>query len=266
MSKTIMSNVKEKLSSSRTACPGLSEEVYALADFMAANANDKLAPTGMAVCLSLCLADIQREENGFSVTDSKDIPEYLVKHKAQVLAQAVYVPQIIDAIADADFAKEFREICKEVLHFDPPKRDEKYNQNADIEGNYPPYVTVAVNWWANAIVNPKFDNGDDSTSAGMAFLMAMMVNSKNSITKEQIAIFKKVLADEIVSTIESSSWNRQCNLSVDYHPDMLLLTAGQKAGIDDYMSFPWKTIMSISAEKVSVSAGYGANWETLWQA
>lgn len=266
MSERTMSNVREKLSKSREMCPGLSEEVYALTDYMAKVAtNDRLVPPDdMVMLLALSMEDIKRGENGFAVAESKEIPEYLIEHKTQVLAQAVYVPQVIDAIADEDFANEFREICKEVLNFDPPKRDEKYDQNADIEGDYPEYVKVAVNWWANAIANPKFDNGDDSIAGGMALLLTMMVNSKSSIGKEQIGIFKKELAEIIVAQMKSS-WNGECCLGVDYHPDMLLYNAAQKAGINDDMGFPWKTNMCISKDKVSVSAGYAAPWETLWE-
>ena len=169
-----------------------------------------------------------------------------------------------DAIADEDFANEFRKICKELLQFDPPKREEKYNQNAEIGGDYPEYVKVAVNWWANAIVNPKFDNGDDSVAGEMTFLLAMMVNSKNSISKEQIAIFKKELAQLIIEKMDSS-FVGECRLGVDFHPDRLLYTAAQKAGIDNNMGFPWKTNMRITKNNVSVSAGYAAPWETLWE-
>jgi len=264
MSERTMSNVKEKLSKSREMCPGLSEEVYALTDYMAKVANDRLVPRGMVMLLALCMEDIRRGENGFACAESKEIPEYITKHKTQVLAQAVYVPQIIDAIADEDFANEFREICKELLHFDPPKRDGKYDLNADIEGDYPEYVKVAVNWLTNAIVNPKFDNGDDSIAGRMAFFLAMMVNSKSSISKEQIDIFKKELADIIVTQIEFHG-NGECCFNIDYHPDMLLYSAAQKAGINDDMGFPWKTNMRISKDKVSVSAGYAAPWETLWE-
>lgn len=264
MAKVKMSNVREKLSKSRMMCPGLSEEVYALADYMSNVANDELVPQGMAMCLALCMENIRRGKSSFSCKESKEITKYLTNHKTQVLAQAVYIPQIIDAIADEDFANEFREICKKVLHFDPPKRNEKYNQNADIVGEYPEYVKVAVNWWANAIVNPKFNNGDDSMDDEVAFLISMMFSSKNSISKEQIDIFKKVLADIIVEQIESSYY-RECRLGVDYHPDMLLYSAAKKAGIDGAMGlFPWKTNMCIRKEKVSVSAGFAAPWETIW--
>lgn len=264
MTEKTMSNVREKLSKSREMCPGLSEEVYALTDYMASVANDELVPLGMLTCLMLSMEDIRRGKNGFTCAGSKEIPEYLSKYKTQVLAQAVYFPQVIDAIADEDFANEFREICKEVLNFDPPKREEKYNPNAEIGGDYPEYVKVAVNWWANAIVNPKFDNGDDTATGGMAFLLAMMVNSKKSISKEQVDTFKKKLAQIIVEEMESS-WGGDCRLGVDYHPDRLLYMAAQKAGINDDMGFPWKTHMHITKNNVSVSAGYAAPWETLWE-
>ncbi len=263
MSERTMSNVREKLSMSREKCPGLSEEVYALADYMAKIANDTLEPWGMVMYLALSIGDILRGENGFASGESKEIPECLSKHKTQVWTQAVYIPQIIDAIADKDFAEEFRKICKDDLNFDPPKRDRKYDQNADIVGDYPEYVKVAANWWANIIVNPKFDNGDDSNADGMAFLLTMMVNSKSSISKEQIDIFRKELADIIVEQMKSSR-NGECNLDVDYEPDMLLHEAAHKAGIDD-MGFPWKTSMVISKDKVSVSVGYAADWKTLWR-
>ena len=255
-----MNNVREKLATSRDACPGLSEEVYALVDYLAKVANDTFEPSGLALFLYLSMEDIRRGSNGFARAESKEIPEYLKEHKSQVLAQAVYVPQIVDAIADKDFADEFRKICKETLGFDPPRREEKFDLNTQFEGDYPEYITVAVNWWANAIYNPKFDNGEDS----MASLMALMLSSKNSFTKEQLSTFKKELASEIIKNL-NDSYDGECSLRVDYHPEGLLFTAAKKAGIDDDTSFPWKTCMHISEKEVSVSAGYGADWQTLWK-
>lgn len=262
MSENIIGNVNEVLSHAREACPGLSEDVYALTDYMSVCANETLVPIGMLMCLVLCLEDIKRGECGFAKI-VEPFPQHLVTHKTQVLAQAVYIPQIIDALADADFAEEFRILCKENLDFDPPSRQERYDVNADIKGNFPEYVKVAVNWWANAIVNPKFDNGDDSMAGGgMAFLMAMMVNTKKNISDEQVKIFKDELANLIMAEMTSPYG---CRLSVDYNPDYILSAAAEKAGIHNDMGFPWKTSMNITKEKVSVWAGYGASEEILWQ-
>lgn len=197
MSERTMSNVREKLSKSREMCPGLSEEVYALTDYMAKVANDELVPQGLVMCFVLSMEDIRRGENGFAFAESKEILEYLAMHKTQVLAQAVYVPQIIDAIADEDFANEFREICKEMLHFDPPRREEKYNQSAEIEGNYTEYVKVAVNWWANAIVNPKFDNGEDMIMSNLRGRLSKSREMCPGLSEEVYALtdYMAMLAD-----------------------------------------------------------------------
>lgn len=263
MTERVMNNVKEKLSQSREMCPGLSEEVYALTDYMAEVAHDELVPSGLALCLALSMEDIKRGENGFAGAKSKEIPEYLKNNMIQVLAQAVYVPQVVDAIADEEFANEFRVICKEMLNFDPPKREEKFDLYADIDGDYPEYVKVACNWWANAIANPKFDNGDSSLNSGMAFLLASMVNTKRSISKEQLTVFKRELAEQIVTQMKH--FCNEARLSVDYHPDRYLEIAAQKADIDSGLGFPWKTNMHITEQKVTVSAGYCAGWETIWE-
>lgn len=119
MSEKLMHNAWEKLSSSRRECPGLSEEVYALADYISLMVSDTVFPKSMLIFLLLSMEDIRTGKNIFR--ELYDIPEYVIKHKSHIIAKAVYFPQIIDAIADEEFAKEFRSLCKEVLKFDPPK-------------------------------------------------------------------------------------------------------------------------------------------------
>lgn len=263
MSGRTMSNVREKLSKSRERCPGLSEELYALTDYMAKTANDELVPQGMAMCLLLSMDDIRKERYSFLCgVEFKEKLEYLTTHKEQVFEQAIYVPQVIDAIADKDFSNEFRRICKEMLNFDSPQRDEKFNENEEIDNNYPDYVHIAVNWWANVLVSPKFGK-DDIANEGMAFLMTSVANSKNSISKEQLSVFKEELAQLIVAKMKSSL-SEDCNLSVTYNPDKLLFTAARKAGIS-VMSFPWKTNMHISKEVVSVLTESVIGRKTLWK-
>ncbi|MBO6232953.1 MAG: hypothetical protein J6I85_07070 [Clostridia bacterium] len=262
MTEVIMSNTREKLSKARKMCPGLGFELYSLTHYMSQMVNDEITPAGLAMTLVLCLDDIQRERCGFASAKSKELDSYLIKNKAQILAQAVYVPQVVDAIADEEFAIEFREICKEMLQFDPPKRIENYNLKADIEGDYPENIKIASNWWAHVLMNPIFKNGDDI--ADMAGLLVMIVNSKSAITQEQITTFKVALADEITNALKSSR-NGEIYVSVDYHPDIVLATAAEKAGIDDDMGFPWKTTMKISNESIAVSVGYAAPWKVLWE-
>lgn len=255
MTEIIMKQVQEKLSKSREMCPGLSNEVYALTDYMAKVTNDTVMPREMATLLELVLRDISRGKNGFSEQEDEHF-EYLKKNQTKIFEQAVYVPQIIDAIADKDFSNEFRRICEEELNFDLPKK-------GDIEGDYPDYVKAAVNWWADAIGDPKFDNGDPEAGAFVASL-AMQENSKSSISKEQIELFKKELAQLVMVKMDLLH-NSQCYLEVDYHPDTSLYIAASKAGIDTRMRFPWKTQMIINKERVTVSAGDAAPWKTIWK-
>lgn len=254
MAEKVMNNVREKLSKCRELCAGMSEDVYVLTDYLSTVANDSLVPFGMATMFALALNDIENGRNGFACTDSEELPKKLIERKDQVLAQAVYFPQIIDEIAtDEEFAEEFRSICKQIMGFNPPKRvTEKTKEN------FPAYIKVAVDWWANAIASPNLDNGTDNIPM---FLFSAAANSGKTFSKKEINLFKRTLAKEIEQ--EMRKWQR-CILSVDYHPCQALAVAGEKIGVNSMMGYPWKTTMQISESEVKVSAGYGAGYENLW--
>lgn len=258
----LMEDVNSKLANARNACPGLSEHVYALTDYMSVYANKCLTPQGLLLCFVICLDDIKSGKRGIPES-VEPFPEYLLSHKVQVLVQAAYVPQVIDALADEDFSTEFRSLCKKILNFNPPKRQKIDDTNTHFEDIYPKNVQVAVNWWANAIANPKFDNGDKSASGGMASILAMMLSARNTITEEQVKKFKKELAELIVEQLDDSAYT--CNLSVDYGPNHILSAAAEKADIPAGMNFPRKTQMTISKDKVTVREGDGASTKILWQ-
>jgi len=154
MTEIIMNNVREELSKAREKCIGMSEEVYAVTDYMSIVANDSLYPFGLVVCLALVMDHM--EQGKFVNCSNKELTQYLGEHKNQVMIQMPYVLQVIDEIAEPEFAEEVRSICKQVMDWNPPKR-----VKAELDGNYPEYVKVAVDWWANAIASPNFDNGDD---------------------------------------------------------------------------------------------------------
>ena len=120
---------------------------------------------------------------------------------------------------------------------------------------------MASNWWADAIKNPSFDNGDPFTSIFATLLTADMDKPSN----DKVEKFKKYLADEIrKGIIENPNY---FTLSVDYDPDEHLSKAASKAHLDTSVaSFPWKTTMFVTRDKVSVRAGYGAAEEVLYDA
>lgn len=248
--EVILEGVKKKFAEARTSCPGMSDDVYLLTDYISEVANDTLVPAGLALCLALVSDDLQKGRNGFQ--ECKPLPEYISKRREQAMAQIAYIPQIVDAIADEEFAKEFREIFKEIFGYNPPKR-----VNAESEVQYPENVRAAVDWWANAIQSPKFDNGDSMNS----FITMMLYSSQKGISEEDLITFKDTLALDIIAELQRDG---RCVLSVDYHPCAILANAGSKIGLNDMTSFPWKTWMNITEQEVEVSEGYGAPMKTIW--
>lgn len=115
---------------------------------------------------------------------------------------------------------------------------------------------VAVTWWANAIANPKFDNGDPSLAGGMSMMLAM--DLKESISEYKIGKFKEELKKKLGDG-KVVRWG----LNVDYGPDRTLYEAMSAASILT-TNAPWKTNMRFGDDgSISVSYGYGAEFKEI---
>lgn len=249
--KELIANLKEKFTEARELCPGMSEEIYALTDYLADVANDSLYPTGVVIMLIGVMDDLEKKRCGFSHT--VEFPEYLITHGAQAKAQMPYLLQVIDAIAEPEFAEAVRAECKAAFHWDIPKliaTTSKVSEQA--------YINAAVDWWAETIQHPKMDNGDDT----LATLMAMFGGSKRQLTEPELQSFREGLAAGITEQMNDVG---RCTLSVDYAPDRILGEAGARIGLRQ-LDFPCKTTMWISKHTVSVCAGYGASEQVIWRA
>ena len=111
-------------------------------------------------------------------------------------------------------------------------------------------ATLAANWWAYALMNPKFDNGDTSFRGLACQTMARKMTKE--VSEYGKAKFVEYLAKEIVNKLEQG----KCQvLHVDYGPDMVLSAAAVSAGVST-SNFPWKTTMWISKNQVHVMSGY----------
>jgi len=116
-----------------------------------------------------------------------------------------------------------------------------------------PEIVAAAEWWATTISGrPKQDNGDAFQSA----LLTMVALERPRPTPDQLAKFKERLMALLSVHWDESKPYRCRFLSVDYWPDYILQEAAEAAGIN--CSFPVKTMMCISAGKVTVACGYGA--------
>ena len=119
------------------------------------------------------------------------------------------------------------------------------------------YNKVAAKWWADKIRNVglgNFNNGNTGSSGGIAMAMASMIALKKQSSSEAIDLFEEKLAETIKESVEKCG---PMTLSVDYDPDCVLSSHAEEAGVS-LNAFPWKTMMWISEDKVSVSCGYGA--------
>lgn len=127
------------------------------------------------------------------------------------------------------------------------------------------YNKVAAKWWADKLRNVgpgNFDNGDDSSAGGMLMVLASMLALQNQASDESVDLFEEELAETIKEQVESQG---SMTLSVDYGPDYILGSIAEKTGVGTG-GFPWKTTMWVRANKVEVSAGYAAPYETIFTA
>ena len=114
-------------------------------------------------------------------------------------------------------------------------------------------IEKAVNWWADVIQKPRFDNGDKSEAGGIGAVLASMARDRFSPSEGQVEKFKTYLREEL----EKEAYFVFDGLHVDYHPSKELSGAAKKANISE-LNFPWKTSMWFRDGKVTVAYGYCA--------
>lgn len=246
--KLVINDFKNKLRNIRELCPGMTDEIYEISDYMSTIAKDTVKPEGVALLIVCILDDITKKKSGFP---NAKLPDYLITHGNQCIAQMQYFPQVIDEIADDEFSESFREICEDKLKIYCPRRIKLENNK-----KYPQNVEVAVNWWASAIQSPKMDNGTDI----LAIFSVMLSKTNKEYSEEEINTFKDTLATKVIEELDQK---RSCKLSVDYDPCKSLQEAGNKVGIKSF-GFPIKTNMIITEDNVIVSEGYMAPCKTIW--
>lgn len=144
----------------------------------------------------------------------------------------------------------------------------KMNNEVSIEKE----AEVAAEWWKNNIGSgAKHDNGDLFQS-----LFMQMLSANYQIPDSKKEEFKEALKTAIIQEYESRgrlygrvqlSFEKNCPevyLSVDYDPDELLFAVARESGLSGRI-FPVKTKMLIRQGSVKVSAGYGKDFEEIFE-
>lgn len=251
MGELLMNDVQQKFANARTLCPMMSEEIYALTDYLALMANDSLEPVGIPMTLVCVMDDIKNQRSGYG----KEFPEYLVENGKKVREHMPYVLQVIDAIAEKDFAEEVRSECKKAFNWDIPRRTTGLGDvSEDMR------VNIAVDWWTQVLLGTRV-GGDGCTN--LDELAEMLKNAGTEIGVEDVKAFRKKLAEGITQEMnDNDGW---CSLMVDYHPDNILREAGKMLGRGEF-GFPFKTSLTINPWEVSVSVGYAGPHQVIWKA
>ena len=125
---------------------------------------------------------------------------------------------------------------------------------------------AAAMWWASVLRDPKLDNGDGNPLT--AVLTAMTKDGRPEPATDVLDQFKANLIERLNESLNAAddyTTRYGIDLSVDYHPDSVLLDCADKAGFRGGMTdWPWKTTMFVKPEEVSVSYGYRASYEVIW--
>lgn len=119
-------------------------------------------------------------------------------------------------------------------------------------------ITVAADWWADAIKKPKQDAGEPILNF---LFMQTSSMTKKELSDEKIEKFKGILKEGINEHMKEYG---RCTLDVDYHPCEILEKAGSAIGLRDMIDYPIKTTMRVTKDKVEVAYGYGKSFETIW--
>lgn len=110
-------------------------------------------------------------------------------------------------------------------------------------------IQIACNWWINAFIKPKFDNGANDRGNQMAAMLA--ARAVQPVTEHQNQTFKELLTKGLKEDPRGYT-----DLASDYNPTAFLGRIMEKAGIS-LNNCPWKTYMVFKDGKVFVAYGYG---------
>lgn len=116
--------------------------------------------------------------------------------------------------------------------------------------------------WANALRNPRFDNGDHSLAGAMAAGLTSML--PNNSDNETLITFARELKSRLMVQFTEPPYRDGgkpythwvTSLEVDYDPCNVLRESASAAGLKT--KFPWKTHMRFWSDHIYFSQGYAA--------
>lgn len=218
---------------------------------------------------------------GYIFKNSREIPTYLLLDKNSEYANAFIFDENDYKVSESNengtaniyyslksflTVKGYAELYKEVYSINEISKlidilNNSVNEDKNAKKQVDEVAEAACNWWIDAITHPKFDNGDSSEIGGITMMLAMLNHIQKPVLSDDVKqrfkeSLKKRIKMELLTRISVS-------LSVDYGPDDILSAAASESGI--IADFPWKTHMRIERDKISVSCGYGAPYNIIFE-
>ncbi len=128
--------------------------------------------------------------------------------------------------------------------------------------SYKEAVEINVKWWSEKTFNTPMNqnNGDDSPSGGLTFLLGNMLaeKAKSKTTPAHIAKFEEKLTELLLT--KEGKHKLHTSLDVDYHPNELLREACIYAEVNTDC-LPIKTFTRITDKnQVEGRYQYGGDW------
>lgn len=128
---------------------------------------------------------------------------------------------------------------------------------------------AAARWWADKISGRVFhDNGGrDETSMFAGAMAGILAERHPTPAEEQFKRFEEHLTGIIQAKLDQfATFERVPSLTIgtDYGPGQELAQAAKFAEVP-FSRFPWKTMMWVRTDHVTVSAGYQAQTILVWQ-
>lgn len=118
-------------------------------------------------------------------------------------------------------------------------------------------------WWTDRLREISKQSTGDLLASFLVTQAEAEARKLTSSLEEKLSVFQSHLEANLLNMIEESDW-REDNpmwgsglraVGVDYHPDLELAEAAEKAGISRLL-FPVKTMMWLNPDGVKVSLGY----------
>lgn len=121
-------------------------------------------------------------------------------------------------------------------------------------------AVAAAEWWAR-FLSGELGSKNYGAEDGMSAILPYVAVSTESEEENVVEKFKRALVTRIERMAEHTSY---ITISTDYGPEDMLRNALIDASAKNYSAFPWKTLMSVTPESVTVAEGYGAQMKPVW--